>query len=167
MKMTGKCKRERLVALVHMAKARALVCSKCGSLHFGISECLQCGRKLSRMPEFWYRSILEAATGYDTCALIDENGLEKIMKIFNEAGFEEAYPYINPRAEQTRQNKAVRRNIYKRAEEVLGDNWQARLAGFVRLSFSKDSLAFCDAHELRKVIGWINRTGKSQKGEKA
>lgn len=165
MKAGGRNKRNRLVSLVHIARAKARVCIKCGMLHFGKSECCQCGRTLSHMPDFWYRSILEAAGGADSCALMDEQGLQKVMDVFNQAGFREACPYVSPKAEQTRQNSAVRRNICIRAEEVLGSNWQARLLGFIKANFEKDSLDFCDAQELRKVIGWINRTDKRQKGE--
>jgi ribosomal protein L32 len=155
-------RRRGLVALIHMAKSRAMVCSKCGGIHFQATECPDCGRRLSHIPDFWYRSILENAGGKDSCALMDEAGLEKVMDVFNEAGYGKAYPYVSPKAEQARQDSAVRRNICRRAEEVLGPNWQGRLAGFVRAKFGKESLSFCGSSELRTVIGWINRLGKKE-----
>ena len=160
-------KRQSLIALVHIAKSKARVCSKCGLIAFGTDTCPKCGKKLCFMPDFWYRSILQSATGSDSCSFMESDDLEKVMDVFNEAGFRKAFPYISPRAEQAKQNAAVRRNIRFRAEQVLGDNWQARVNGFVKSKMGKNSLSFCNAMELRKVIGWINATDRNRKEEKA
>lgn len=157
-------RRDGLVAAVHVAKKKVRVCSRCGSVTFGRTVCESCGRVLHQMPDCWYRSVLEELTGKDSCSLMEEEELRKVMDYFNQAGFSQL-PYVSPRSEQRKQDAAVRAQILRRAAEVLGDNWEARLSGFVA-KMGKTALYSCGSRELRKVIGWINRIDRyDRKGD--
>lgn len=112
------------------------------------------------MSEFVYRETLKAIGGTDSCATMDLNGLAKVADMFDHAGYSEAYPYISPARESRRQRFAVIRQIRIRAPVVLGPTWEERVRGFGKKAFDKETLEFMDMVELRKVIGWINRTEK-------
>jgi hypothetical protein len=153
-------KRHALIARIHIAKSRAQLCSICGRVVFG-SYCPACKTEdLQPFTDERYRRILMAAGGYPSCSQIGDQGLMKVMEVFDRAGFAEAYPYISPEKEQANQKRRVIRHIEIRAPSVLGNSWEARLGGFIRKNFDKASLHFCTPEELRKVIGWINRTAK-------
>jgi hypothetical protein len=154
--------KQALIARIHIAKSRAQVCEICGRMVFG-SECPACkSDKLLKFPESRYRSILMSVGGAPSCSTMGDQGLVRVMDVFDRAGFAEAHPYISPEKEQARQKKNVIRHIEIRAPVVLGVTWESRLQGFVKKSFDKPSLQFCTPDELRKVIGWINRTAKYQ-----
>jgi hypothetical protein len=154
--------KQALIARIHIAKSKAQVCDICGRLVFG-HECPACKTdKLSRFPEARYRSILMSVGGSNSCSTMGDQGLVRVMDVFDRAGFAIAYPYISPEKEQARQKKNVIRHIEIRAPVVLGATWEARLQGFIKKSLDKPSLQFCTSEELRKVIGWINRTDKYQ-----
>jgi hypothetical protein len=154
--------KQALIARIHIAKARAQVCDICGRMVFG-DECPACKTtKLSKFPESRYRSLLMSVGGSSSCSTMGDQGLVRVMDVFDRAGFAVAYPYISPEKEQARQKKNVIRHIEIRAPVVLGLTWEARTQGFVKNNFDKQSLQFCTSEELRKVIGWINRTAKYQ-----
>lgn len=153
-------KRTALIARIHIAKSRAQVCSFCGRIVFA-PECKPCHTAdLVELTDERYRKILMAAGGVPSCSKMSDKGLVKVMEVFDHAGFSEAYPYISPEKEQADQKRRVIHHIEIRAPAVLGPTWQARLEGFVKKNFDKPSLQFCTTEELRKVIGWINRTAK-------
>lgn len=153
-------KRTALIARIHIAKSRAQVCTICGRLVFGL-ECPACHTDaLSEFSDVRYRRILMATGGASSCREIGDQGLLKVMEVFDRAGFAEAYPYVSPEKEQANQKRRVIRHIEIRAPAVLGPSWQTRLEGFIGKKFEKQSLTFCTSEELRKVIGWINRTAK-------
>ncbi len=155
-------KRNALIARIHIAKSKALVCDICGRLVFG-PECPACHvADLSPLPDERYRQILMATGGSVSCSSVGDWGLTKVMEVFDRAGFAEAYPYISAEKEQANQKRKVIRHIEIRAPAVLGANWEGRVQGFMKKSFDKPSLQFCTPEELRKVIGWINRTAKYQ-----
>lgn len=151
-----------LVARIHIAKRLARICT-CGRLFFG-EGCPDCGSKDSRtMPTSYYRRILSSITNRDSCADMPKADLIKIVEFFDRAGFSEAYPYTDPLKQIRRQLSGTRAQIRKRGKAILGPDWESRIDGFVRDVVKKTNLDQCTMHELRRVIGWINRTARYQK----
>ena len=157
-------KRNALLARIHIAKARCMVCSRCGRLVFGTS-CEGCGENtpLLPLPEERYRKLLMATGGAPSCRDISDSGLVLVMDLFDRAGFSKEYPCTSYESDEAKRRRRVMWAIRIRAPDVLGPGWEKRVEGFVRKNFDKPSLSFCDPNELRKVFGWINRTAKSKK----
>lgn len=155
--------RNSLIARIHIAKARCMVCSRCARLVFG-SSCEGCGEgvSLSPLPEQRYRRLLMATGGADSCKDISDAGLIRVMDLFDRAGFSKEYPCTSFESDEAKRRKKVTWAIRIRAPDVLGPDWEKRVEGFVKKNFDKPSLTFCDPHELRKVFGWINRMAKQQ-----
>ncbi|MBQ3729673.1 MAG: DUF1018 domain-containing protein [Spirochaetales bacterium] len=147
-------RRETLIKLIHIAKAKARTCN-CGRLSFK-AICPACGKQTQRMPEFWYRSILEAMGGADTCAMIDTEGLQKVMDTFDKAGFTSLPKPKTKKRTEAQQLFLVRRE----AEKLLGLNWQDRINGYVWKKYGRDSVDQCTYEELRDVFGFVHRTAK-------
>lgn len=161
--MSKTIKRNALIARIHIAKSRAVICPACNLLQFSPS-CSVCHREdLLPLDDQRYRTILTMAGGSSSCKTLSNAGLLKAMEVFDRAGFAEEHPYVSPKSEQNQQRKNVARQIRHRAPQVLGASWEARVKGFMRKNFDKESLEFLTAEELRTVIGWINRTDKYQK----
>lgn len=160
-------KRNAMIARIHIAKGRALTCPDCELLQFSAQpngSCSLCGcTGLLPLGEERYRRILMGAGGALSCRDMSDAGLRRVMDVFDAAGFSREYPYVSPEAEQSRQRQNVVRRIRHRGPQVLGENWEIRVRGFMRKNFDKESLEFLTAEELRTVIGWINRTDKYQK----
>jgi len=152
--------RQSLIAKIHMAKAKVKNCSRCGRWFYEGNCPDHPDIAGVAMPEIAYRETLKAIGGTDSCAMMDVDGLAKVADLFERAGYSKAYPYVSVKSEARRQRKSVIAQIYARAPIVLGENWEMRLQGFVKTKIGKSQLNWCDAGDLRRVIGWINRTDK-------
>lgn len=153
--------RQSMIARIHIAREKALRCTGCGRMFFQVSgKCPACGEVGERLPDWYYRQILLASGGEDSCRRLDDKSLAKVMEVFDQAGFAKAFPHVSPAKAERRARLALQNVIRVRAREVLGDHWGERLQGFLDKSIGKSALAFCDMEELRKVIGWINRAAK-------
>lgn len=152
--------RNDMLALIHIQKAKALSCTQCQQLYFG-KNCPGCGSDDAKPLDDWrYREILKAIGGSDSCTRIEDKYLKVIIEFFNDAGYQKAHPFTSPAPNSPAwQKSAVIAQIKKRAPKVLGPTWENRLAGFLTI-MKKTNLKACDEKELRKVIGWINRTEK-------
>lgn len=146
-------RRETLIKLIHVARNQARTCS-CGRLSFE-NSCPTCGKATQKMPEFWYRSILEAMGGADTCAMIDTEGLQKVMDTFDKAGFRKLKP--KSRRKTAYQMLPI---VRKEAEKLLGEHWNDRINGYVWKKYGRDDISECKYEELRDVFGFIHRTAK-------
>ncbi len=156
-------RRNMLIKMIHVAKNKARTCN-CGRLTFS-ETCPSCGKRTQRMPEFWYRSILEAMGGADTCGLMDVDGLQRVMDTFDQAGFKALKP-----------NKTKKKTVYqqlfiveKEAERFLGENWKQRLSGYAYKKYGREELTDCTYEELKDLFGFVRRTAKYEnrrKGEK-
>ena len=155
--------RNTMIARIHIAKGKCMVCTKCKRLVFD-KECGGCGSDalLEPISDTRYRTLLMAVGGSSSCATMCDSGLVKVMDLFDRAGFAKAYPFVSMEDEAANSRKKVIWAIRARAPDVLGLDWERRVEGFVKKSFGKPSLTFCDPVELRKVFGWINRTAKYQ-----
>jgi phage gp16-like protein len=152
--------RRSLMGKIHIAKKVALLCSGCGRLFFG-EECPDCGNGEPRqLDDYSYRAILDSLTGYTSCAEMTERDLQVVADYFDRAGFREAHPHVSPKSEERRQRLAVMHHIKRIAPGILGSTWESRIEGFVRSKIGKATLEWCDADELRKVVGWIHRYQK-------
>lgn len=156
-------KRNKIIARIHIAKGKCMTCATCKRLVFG-NECSGCGADIQLEPitEKRYRTLLMAVGGTSSCATMSDAGLVKVMDLFDRAGFAKAYPFVSMEDEAANSRRKVIWAIRTRAPDVLGLDWERRVEGFVKKSFEKPSLTFCDPVELRKVFGWINRTAKYQ-----
>lgn len=155
--------RKALLAKVHMARAKACVCPECGRIHF-TTVCPQCGSTAwSPMDDWTYRQIVSSLTGEDSCRSADIDGLASVAKAFDDLGYSKAFPYVSPERELRQQRMKVLHAILARAPTMLGDDWKARIDGFVKKRIGKDRLEFLDDVELRKVAGWMNRTAKKER----
>lgn len=152
--------RQALIAKIHIAKKAALRCTECGRIHYD-EFCPDCGSEIPKvLSDEEYRGTLGMLTGFSSCAEMDEPALQVVGDFFDRCGFKEAYPYVSPAAERKKQRRHVLWNIRRVAPEVLGENWESRVEGFVRNRIGKATLEWCDEEELRKVIGWVNRIRK-------
>lgn len=147
-------RRNTLIKLIHIAKAKARTCN-CGRLSFE-PVCPQCGKPTQRIPDFWYRSILESMGGADTCSMIDTEGLQKVMDTFDKAGFSSLSKPKPQKRTEAQQLYIVRRE----ASKLLGEHWEDRLNGYVWKKFGRDSYSDCAYEEIRDVIGFVRRTAK-------
>ena len=153
--------RKQLIQLIHVAKSHTTECTACGHLLLDTTETCICGSTESTpISESRYRDSLDLLTGKRSCSDMDERELQKVYGMFQRVGFTPVQTRIDPARSQAASLRRTRRSIERRAKDFLGDNWEARLNGFVRKSISVDSLEFCDAQQLRKVQGWLTRTQK-------
>ena len=154
-------RRNMLIKLIHVAKSKARTCN-CGRLSFS-DTCPACGKKTQRMPEFWYRSILEAMGGADTCGLIEVDGLQKVMDVFDEAGFKTLKP------NKTRKQASCQRRyiVEREAAKLLGDKWKERLNGYAWRKYGREELTECTYEELGDLLGFVHRTAKYESRKKA
>lgn len=160
--------RKALLAVIHIAKKDCFSCTNCGAITFS-SSCPYCtDSALISLTEERYRNLLKEATGQSSCSLINDENLMKVVDLFNRAGFKKEHPYLSPQRELSRERRRVMKSIQIRAPAVLGETWEARVAGFVHSVIKKDKLQWCTMTELRRVYGWLNRTDKYNKknGEK-
>lgn len=153
--------RHSFLASIHIAKQAALMCTGCNRLFFGES-CPDCGARGRPLMDWEYRQLVAAITGVDSCSHADENDLRKVMDLFNRAGFREAYPYVSPQQENWKARQGTMAQIHRRARQVFGPAGDERIEGFLKKVIGKEELKFCDELELRRIIGWINRTAKYQ-----
>lgn len=164
--------RGSLLRLVHVAKRSARYCISCGTVSYAERNCPSCGSAyLNPMRDSRYREVLLALTGKHSCADMDDDELRKVLDFFKAAGFEPKAP-ASPKAAAVQAERKARygllRQIARRAKEVLGPAWALRVRRFVQEAVLKDDdadLEDCSDVELRKVIGWINRTEKYTRKE--
>ncbi|MBO4279654.1 MAG: DUF1018 domain-containing protein [Spirochaetales bacterium] len=147
-------RRTTLIKLIHIARAKARTCN-CGRLSFS-AVCPACGKQTQKMPDFWYRYILEAMGGADTCAMIDTEGLQKVMDTFDKAGFN-ALPKPKTKKRTEAQQLFL---VKKEAARLLGEHWQDRIDGYVWKKYGRDSVDQCTYEELRDVFGFVHRTAR-------
>lgn len=153
--------RRAIVAKIHMAKDRARICQVCRRIHFS-DICPACEIDNQEiMDDARYRKFLTELTGLNSCSKMTERDLKKVADAFDRAGYSAAYPYLSPTKELRKQKERMKRHILKRAPLVLGYKWQCRLQGMLT-KMGKPSLDFCDFTDLRKLLGWLNRTEKYQ-----
>jgi len=158
--------RRSLLAAIHIAKKVTRMCTGCNRLFFG-ELCPSCGARGRPMEEWEYRQFLSAVTGEDSCSHADDEDLRKVLDLFDRAGFRDAYPYASPQKSAWRARQGTIAQIHRRAHQVFGLDGNTRIEGFMRKVIGKQDLKFCDEVELRRIIGWINRTAKSQqKGDR-
>ncbi len=152
--------RRSLMGKIHIAKKVAYTCPDCNRVHFG-DYCPDCGNENPViLDDAAYRKILILLTNHSSCAHMSENDLKVVADYFDRAGFKEAHPFVSVKAEARKQRRKVLFHIYKVAPQILGENWESRIEGFVQSKVGKSRLDWCDAEELRKVIGWIHRYQK-------
>ncbi|NQT60794.1 MAG: DUF1018 domain-containing protein [Bacteroidetes bacterium] len=153
-------KREKLIQLIHVARSHTKECLVCGSLIQDSSEVCGCGADdFQPMTDGRYRSSLKQLTGFDSCSKLTELQLEKVLDLFKQVGF---IPRITKEDPEKSLQNTLRQQVYlvqQKAQEILGENWEGRLDGFLR-NMSRSSLKFCNHNELRKVHGWLSRTKK-------
>ncbi|MFA6843881.1 MAG: phage protein GemA/Gp16 family protein [Bacilli bacterium] len=155
--------RKSLLAVIHIAKNNCFACEKCGALTFH-EHCSFCQEsKLKPLTEKQYKKIIKTVSGKESCSLLSDIQLSKVMDVFNKAGFKEEHPYVSPKKELYRERRRVVASIQIRAPVVLGEHWKQRLDGFIRTQVNSERLEWCDMKELRKIYGWINRTDKYSK----
>lgn len=153
------------MARIHIAKAKALICDRHGLFFARSGCCPRCGAIGGSLPDYLYRQILLAAGGFDSCRHMDEKDLEAVMRLFDDAGFARAWPHETPQTAIDKANKALIRRIFQLGWIVFGKGYAERISGFVRKCIGKESIYGCDQNELRKVVGWIRRAGKTAKGD--
>lgn len=162
--------KKKLIARIHIAKNKAQRCPEHGLFFALDGKCPQCGNTGESLPDFYYRQILLSAGGKKSSTELSEENLKKVLEVFDKAGFKEAYPYISPAKAEKEAREALQKQIYFRAKQVLGPNWQFRLQGFLVRTVGTNYLSFCSMKQLRQVIGWINRaekySSKEQNNEK-
>lgn len=159
--------RKALVRLIHIAKHAAKFCLTCNAVSYAERNCPSCGSAyLNPMRDSRYREVLETLTGKQSCADMDEGELRKVLDFFRAAGFKPKAP-VTPKAVAERAERKARygllNEIARRAKQVLGPSWMVRVRRFVQVEVLKDDssdLEDCSDVELRKVIGWINRTDR-------
>nr|DAN04043.1 MAG TPA: Protein of unknown function (DUF1018) [Caudoviricetes sp.] len=150
-------RRTTLIKMIHVARGKAMTCN-CGRVSFS-KVCPACGGRTQRMPEFWYRSILEAMGGADTCSMIDTAGLQRVMDVFDKAGFSNLRPG-DARKRTTAQQLFV---VEKEGQRLLGERWRQRLEGYVGRKYGRGGIDECSYEELRDVFGFIHRTAKYER----
>lgn len=155
-----------LIARIHIAKAKALNCEKHGLFFSKSGCCPKCGELGGSLPDYLYRQILLATGGYDSCRHMDEKDLEAVMGFMDEAGFSKAWPHETPKKAMEKANEVLIRRIFQLGWIVFGKGYAERINGFVKKCIEKESIYGCDQNELRKIVGWIRRAGKTAKGDK-
>lgn len=159
--------RNTLLRLVHVAEHKARFCLTCGTVSYAERSCPSCGSVyLNPMRDSRYREVLVSLTGKRSCADMDDDELRKVLAFFVAAGFEPK-AQASPKAVAERAERKARygllNEIARRAKQVLGPSWMTRVRRFVQVEVLKDDssdLEDCSDIELRKVIGWINRTDR-------
>ena len=119
-------KKEEKIALIHIAKKQC---------------CLS---------DDDYRALLQSCAGISSAADIrSEFQFRMVMSGFKKLGFTSA------RATARTPRSGFCSAVCARARAVLGDNYESRLAGFLR-KMNRSSLSDCTADELRRVMGFIS-----------
>lgn len=148
--------RDRLIALIHIAKSSARVCPGCSKVIYR-KECPDCGIPTQKMDNQRYRKVLESF-GASSCRFMEDQDLEKVYRFFIQAGF---VPRTDPGKAYAYGLGRSRAVAISEARKLFGDEmWEKRLTGFIRKTIGKQNLWECDDKELRKAIGWIRRYRK-------
>lgn len=157
--------REKLIQLIHVAKSHTVECSKCGHLKTERDGACMCGETATEpMSDDRYRASLEQLTGKRSCKNMNIEELQKVYGMFQRVGFKPVQTTFNPVREEYSSKERIAYSIRSRAPGVLGENWEARLTGFIK-HMGVDHLDFCDVKQLRKVQGWLSRTKNKEQGE--
>lgn len=146
--------RKALMGQVHVRKAKARVCDKCGRITYTLP--CQCGsREAHRLRDDEYRECLRMWTGKSSCTQMDEDELRMARSGFDDCGWA-AYWKAQGDAHRRRRLATIAL-IKKEAERKLGDRWADRLDGFIDRVCGADGIYALDDNGLRQVIGWLRR----------
>lgn len=144
-------RRKKQIQLIHVALSKARICV-CGNLFFDICTCgRKEGMKLDREA---YEAIIFARTGKTSCSEMNTRELSTILAFFNQCGFNRKPFEIRREIREEKDN--IIRSIKERARQALGNNWEARLTGYLRKRMHTDQLSFCTLDQLRQVQGFIS-----------
>lgn len=156
--------RNKLIQLIHLAKASFRVCPL---LHHSFyHNCPECERKTRVIKDDEYKKLLISLTNKSSCTNLDYKELSKVLDFFNKSGFKE-FKYSNLKL---RNEEDIRKSTYKmrwslmqRAKQILGDNHENRLKGFIKKKFPFKRFDELNLKELRLTLGWISRIEKTNK----
>ena len=100
--------------------------------------------------------------GFDTCGLMDVEGLQRVMDTFDQAGFKALKP------NKTKKKTACQQRfiVEKEAGRLLGENWKQRLGGYVYRKYGREELTECTYEELKDLFGFVHRTAKYESRRK-
>jgi len=152
--------RQKMLAKIHIAANQARICTNnnCRRLCFE-GVCPSCGAETRQMSEMDYRRFLLNCTGLSSCGYMNREQLQRIIKVFELAGF--VFKKRGTLQEAMNDSRlAMVTKIEAEAERYLGENWQARLRGYCRKVFNKDDLRFLTFNELRHIWGFMRRQQK-------
>ena len=155
--------RQAMLAKIHIAAKEARICTNSLCRRLCFSElCPSCGAETREMSELDYRRFLFECTGLISCRYMNEAQMERVIRVFELAGFVPKRRGTLKEA-MNASRLAMVRKIEAEAERFLGENWEARLRGYCRKVFGKDDLRFCSLKELRHIWGFMRRQEKKQK----
>lgn len=125
------------------------------------------GKKALGLDEETYRDLLESAAGVRSAADATEDGLIKILKRMQDAGFDQ-----RPRRDFGRRPNLPQRDkseLVKKIEALLADDgkhWNYAL-GMARKMFGKESIEFCSPAELYKIVAALEYAKKRREKKHA
>lgn len=121
--------RAKLIGIIHMQKA------------------------VAKLTDDEYRSIINSITGNSSCIGCNMQQLYSIHANLNSVlKLQGQNPFI---FNINRKKKDIRNALESRAQKVLGENWHARLAGYLK-KINRQSINGCTPSEIRQVMGWIS-----------
>ncbi len=159
--------RKKLTAMIHIARANAVICPKCGHIQFSETTCTTCRSAAMAMTDSEYRRYLKRITGKESARFMDDTELDKVYQFFCLAGFRPKPRNPDPIKEEHKiSRKKTMGIILNLAREQLSGDWEKRLEGFIKeKTQGKTRLYQCTDTELRQIIGWLRRKKKYGKPE--
>ena len=155
-------KRKKLIQLIHIAKSKAKMCSKCGNLYY-IAECPGCGQSnYLKIPDEAYREILFSLVLKNSTTQMTLSELITTLSFFQDCGFVVKNKPFNVNKELEQEKERVRKAIIDKALDVLGDNYQTRLDGILKY-IGRESIEFCNMKDLRRIHGFISSIQKKER----
>ena len=101
----------------------------------------QCG-----LDDDCYRAMLQSCAGVDSASkLKTEAQFNAVMAAFKKLGF------VSIAKKNARQIEAVK----AKAANILGDNYEIRLSGYLR-KLGRPNLTACSQQELRRIMGFLS-----------
>lgn len=155
--------RKRVIAAIHVAKAHARMCPEHRRLQFD-ERCIICGNEAPHLSDDLYRDLLRRGTSKSSCSDMNDAELKFILTVFQNAGFKPKRRRMDEMIARSRNGMA--RGIEKMAPDILGENWEHRLSGYVRKRFGKDSVRFLNIKELQSVYGFLRGVERDQNKER-
>lgn len=108
-----------------------------------------------------YRSVIIGATGKDSCTHCEISELFAIHRDLNTVLVKQGRkPYVF----HARKNRkmTIKDAVVAKANKVLGDDWSARLDGFMK-RFNKSNLDACTDNEVRQIMAWLSTVERNKK----